>query len=165
MLTFTELEIAAHIAEPKVVVNAVQPVRLIHSPKPYRADTEWRVDLRGLTNGFSYRLIGNGGISRARGFSVILVCAVPNTNQDFFRLLRYDCSSVPHTNHLEGNTCSGCHIHRATERYQLADLNEDGHAETTDDFHNFVGAVACIWKTCSIIGEFALQATITSEVL
>ena len=56
-------------------------------------------------------------------------------------LVRYNGSSHPHRNAIEGETLSFvCHIHEPTERYQAADKKGDGFATVTDRYGSLAGA-------------------------
>ena len=76
-------------------------------------------------------------------FSVILIVRVPLSNRDF-RLRRYNGSTNPHPNPIEGNVVTGFHIHYATERYQKRGDAEDTYAKETSRFSDLHGALKCL---------------------
>ncbi|MCA0246316.1 MAG: hypothetical protein LCH93_06830 [Proteobacteria bacterium] len=60
-------------------------------------------------------------------------------------LARYNGSSHEHTNHIEGDKLSHvCHVHHATERYQMADRKPEGYATATSDYMSLDGAFRCL---------------------
>lgn len=153
----TDAEIDAHIAEPKALAPASKPACFKLQSVLRKATREWSVDLHGLHSGHSYRLIAHENRSVLRGFSVILTVAIPGTTERDFRLLRYDCSATEHRNPLQDETFTGCHIHKATERYQKAFLEPDKYARPTNRFHDLTTAVHALWKECSIIDPLNVQ--------
>ena len=76
-------------------------------------------------------------------FSAILTVREPLSNREF-RLRRYNGSNHTHTNRIEREEISGCHIHSATERYQLRGQREDGYAQSTNRYHDLSGALKCL---------------------
>jgi hypothetical protein len=54
-----------------------------------------------------------------------------------------------HTNTIERRTFYSCHIHRATERYQLLGMDEDSFAEPTDRFDDIRSAYDCLLRDCA----------------
>lgn len=68
-------------------------------------------------------------------------------------LVRYNGSSHPHPNRLEGNAVGFCcHIHKATERYIQANLKPEGFAEETDRYKSVSGALHELVTDCNISG-------------
>ncbi|MCE2393409.1 hypothetical protein J4G02_02210 [Candidatus Poribacteria bacterium] len=51
---------------------------------------------------------------------------------------------ITHTNRIEREEISGCHIHSATERYQLRGQREDSYAQSTNRYHDLSGALKCL---------------------
>lgn len=110
--------------------------------RPKTGHEEASLDLDGgAGNAFRVILRRSGG--NRFDFSVILAVRVPQSNR-LFRLRRYNGNSHEHTNHIEGNTFDGFHIHMATERYQNYGTREDGYAEPTDRYDDIQGAVRCL---------------------
>ena len=114
--------------------------------RPKRGHKERELDVVGA-NGNEFRLILRQSASNPIDFSIILAYCPKNTNQ-VFRLRRCNGRSHEHTNRLEGNRFCDFHIHMATERYQEYGCDEDSHAETTDRFSDFHGALQCMLDDC-----------------
>lgn len=142
-----------------MVVSDETIARLIEEPKPplelerllpkteKRAHLEAQMGVSGR-GGTSFRVI----VRRLRldpfDFSVILGYDMPTTNR-LFRLLRLNGSSHVHVNRLEGTNCSSFHVHRATERYQLAGFREEAYAESTDAYADVTGALEVLGEVAS----------------
>ncbi len=133
---YTDGEIASLLGERKLMpANWSRRTRL----RQKTGHEEASVDLRGdAGNDFRVILRRSGG--NPFDFSVILALRVPRSNR-MFRLRRYNGNSHEHTNHIEGNTFDGFHIHMATERYQDYGTREDAYAEPTDRYHDLRGAI------------------------
>jgi hypothetical protein len=84
-------------------------------------------------------------------YSVILQYTDKNTKKRHI-LRRYN---GPHTheNVLEGTLINGCHIHKATERYQQLLDRIDGYAESTNLYNNWDSAFAQMIIDCNFRGE------------
>jgi hypothetical protein len=80
-------------------------------------------------------------------FSVILACTRPNGS--FFRLRRYNGRHGEHLNHLERQIVTGCHIHQATARYQIAGYREDAFAVASTDFSDTASALQLMFSQCT----------------
>jgi hypothetical protein len=80
-------------------------------------------------------------------FSVILGYKLP-TSHTVFRLRRYNGGSHRHTNTLENQIITGCHIHTATERYQTPGFKEEHFAEATKRYATVEGAIDCLLYDC-----------------
>ena len=78
-------------------------------------------------------------------FSAILTVSVPLSSTEF-RLRRYNGSTNPHPNPIEGNVVNEFHIHYATERYQRRGDDEETYAEETSRFSDLDGALRCLLK-------------------
>ncbi len=100
--------------------------------------------------GNKFRLIARQSQKNPHDFSLILAICVPKSNQ-LFLLRRYNGNSHEHTNHIEGNTFSGFHIHTATERYQERGEKEETYAEKTDRYSDFDGALNCFIADANLI--------------
>ncbi|MCC7307593.1 MAG: hypothetical protein IT173_08505 [Acidobacteria bacterium] len=74
-------------------------------------------------------------------------------NGEVLTLARYNGSSHPHRNQIEGNVLScESHIHTATERYIRANKKAEGFAVPTDRYRTLKGALHCLASDCSIVG-------------
>jgi hypothetical protein len=74
-------------------------------------------------------------------FSVLLIY-YPQGSTNPTILLRYNGRHSPHVNRLEGERVTGCHVHKATQRYQEEGLNIDGYAIETRDYETPEEALA-----------------------
>jgi hypothetical protein len=83
----------------------------------------------------------------SRDFSVIL--AVSRQNGDLFRLRRYNGLHGGHVNHIERQAINGCHIHQATERYQIAGHREDAYAVASNAFTDVPSALRLMFTDCA----------------
>lgn len=146
-ITFTGQQIDTLIREPKPL------------PVDYRAHLALR-DKRGHRqqdymfegqDGHEFHVTLRQSISNPLNFSAILGVTVPGTNR-VFRLRRYNSRTHGHKNHLEGESFDfRCHIHQATERYQMGGGDEESYAEATDRFSDLGGAIDCMLKDCGFI--------------
>lgn len=83
-------------------------------------------------------------------FSAILGYS-PNELNTVFKLTRYNGKSHEHRNVLEKEEpFYDFHIHKATERYQLAERKEEFYAEITDRYSNLRGALRCLIDDCNV---------------
>jgi hypothetical protein len=58
-----------------------------------------------------------------------------------------------HPNHLENEKLGyTCHIHKATERYILANRKPEGFAVKTKQYYTLKGAIHCLVHDCNITG-------------
>ena len=74
-------------------------------------------------------------------------------NGEVLTLIRFNGSSHPHPNHLEGTRIEfKNHVHQATERYIRANRKPDGFAESSDRYKTLKGALFCIVEDCNIAG-------------
>ena len=78
-------------------------------------------------------------------FSAVLTVSIPLSNIEF-RLRRYNGSTHPHPNPIEGSVVNGFHIHYATERYQKRGDDEETYAKETSRFSDLDGALRCLFK-------------------
>ena len=99
-------------------------------------------DIYGV-DGTLFRIIIRQSIRNLNDFSVIL--AISPTGMRQINLLRYDGSSHPHRNKIEGNRIDLMpHIHIATERYQrLRRADAEEYAEETDRYNDINRAWEC----------------------
>lgn len=138
-IKYTDKEIEEMMAEPKhPPVGTERRLRL----QSKRGQKERRIDLRS-DSGTEYHLILCQSTKSVNSFSVVLGVKKPLSNY-LFRLRRHNGKSHQHTNRIEKNTISGCHIHYATERYQKLGMREDSFAMATDRYDSFCGAIDCM---------------------
>ena len=133
---------------------------LINEQKPCPQD--WREQLspkavagkRHAVGGFSvegaagnaFRVLSRFLPSTPLNFSIIL--RFDDLDGASYRLLRCNGAHGEHTNTIErelgqelGRFSDVCHVHRATERYQLQALEIDTYAVPTEAYHDFWSAV------------------------
>ncbi|MXZ90736.1 MAG: hypothetical protein F4W95_05325 [Chloroflexi bacterium] len=137
----SEARIAAMIAERKEMSEDWRQELANLKNRVGRHETE--VDLTG-TGGTPFRILISLRHSSPENFTVILMLNSPTHPN--FPLLRYDGGSHDHRNRLEGNRIiRRPHIHRATERYQIATYQRrpDGYAEETKRYQDLAGAWDC----------------------
>jgi hypothetical protein len=68
-------------------------------------------------------------------------------------LVRYNGSSHPHTNQIEGQRLDFvCHIHTVTTHYLDAGKKPEGYAEETSRYDTLKGALDCLVRDCNISG-------------
>ena len=137
----SETRIAAMIAEPKALPENWREELANLKNRVGRHESE--VVLAG-EDGTPFRIIVSLRHSSPENFTVILMLNSPTHPN--FPLLRYDGSSHDHKNRLEGNSIARKpHIHRATERYQIATYQRrpDGYAEETQRYQDLTGAWDC----------------------
>jgi hypothetical protein len=83
-------------------------------------------------------------------FSAILGFSPKGINT-VFKLVRYNGKSHEHRNVLENEPAFyDFHIHKATERYQLAGRKEEFYAEITDRYSNLRSALRCLIDDCNV---------------
>jgi hypothetical protein len=123
--------------------------------RPKTGHKERELDLQG-DNGGDFRLILRQSMLNPLDFSIILAFRPPQSNV-LFRLRRYNGKSHQHTNMIERETFYACHIHQATERYQLSGAREDAYAEQTDRFSDFDQAISCLLEDCGLDMPAAAQ--------
>lgn len=136
--TYSDSEIEVLCREHKPLPADWRGLALLRSK---RGHNERDLEVQGEA-GNTFRLILRQNRVNALDFSIIVAVCVPNTNQ-IFRLRRYNGKSHEHTNHIEGNTFYGFHIHIATERYQELGTREDAYAEPTDRYGDYHEALRC----------------------
>jgi len=130
--------------------------------RPKRGHSERELEVNG-DGGNTFRLILRQNKINALDFSIIVAVCVPNTNQ-VFRLRRYNGKSHEHTNHIEGNTFYGFHIHYATERYQQLGTREDAFAEPTDRYGDFHEALHSMFKDMGFDVPLEQQPSLFEEM-
>jgi hypothetical protein len=105
----------------------LRPVR--KSGQQYR---QAELEVKG-EQGHDFKLSIRSNIQDPLDFSVILI-HYPRGSTDPLILLRYNGRHSPHVNRLEGDRVTGCHIHKATQRYQEEGMSIDGYAIETRDY-------------------------------
>lgn len=143
---FTDGEIAALLAEPKVL-----PVdfRRLLRPREKRGHREAELTLTG-SGGHAFSIFVRQSLINALDFSVILA-VTPEKSSMQFRLRRHNGKSHEHTNAIERNSFYDFHVHMATERYQELGMKEDGYAERTDRYSGYYGALSCFCEDCKVL--------------
>lgn len=75
----------------------------------------------------------------------------PKELNTVFKLTRYNGKSHEHRNALDKNPAFyDFHIHKATERYQLAGRKEEAYAEITNRYSNLRSALRCLIDDCNV---------------
>ena len=141
----TDTETAELLAEAKPLPENWQ-ARLKTLPKANQAYKHRELEITGA-QGHPFRVILRQSDYSALDFSVILTFTDEDGTE--YRLIRYNGRHASqHTNKWEkarGMENSAFrnrfHIHRATERYQLAGFAIDGFAEPTDEYGSFDAAL------------------------
>ena len=74
-------------------------------------------------------------------------------NGETLTLARYNGKAHSHRNKIEKtNLKYSCHIHKATERYILANKKPEGFAEESHRYSSIDGAIHCLVVDCNISG-------------
>ena len=136
-----DISIAAMIAEPKLLRESWRQDLANLKNRVGRYESE--VDLTGA-HGTPFRIIVSRRHRSPEDFTIILM--LNSSDHTDFRLVRYDGSGHVHKNTLEGDRIiRKPHIHRATERYQIAthQRRPDGYAEETQRYQDILGAWDC----------------------
>lgn len=97
--------------------------------------------------GSRFKVLARRSTLDVNDFSIILGWERPEVT-GIFRLLRCNGLSHRHRNKLEGDRFFAFHIHRATERYQLAGFDEDGFAEPATNYIDYGGAARHFAELC-----------------
>lgn len=123
-------------------------------PKNVRSGKEGSVDIEG-DFGSRFKLIIKQSKFSKRDFCLTLG-VYPLNSKTLFRLLRYDGNGHVHSNkRFDGDLVDlieyNFHIHRATERYQEAGLDEEYYAEPTDRYTSLNEALDCIIEDCNLV--------------
>ena len=94
-------------------------------------------------DGGSFILRARQNVLDPYDFSIILSYQAAAGSE--FILRRHNGPSHVHRNPIEASRFAGvCHIHEATERYQLRGSNAEHYAEPTNRFHDVATALACM---------------------
>jgi hypothetical protein len=146
-ITLTNGEIQALIEEEKYVNLEFE--ELFSRMKDKNGHREFDYTIPGK-DGSSFYLKLRQNRKNTLDFSAILGYS-PKEINTVFKLIRYNGKSHEHRNVLEKETAFyDFHIHKATERYQLAGRKEEFFAETTDRYSNLRGALRCLIADCNV---------------
>ena len=143
-MTISDARITALLSLKKTVTNPKSHVvsRDSHKQRNYRVESQ---------DGQSFTLYTRQNNKMAEDFSCGLLWHMPSG--DALTLVRYNGSSHSHTNKLEQSKLNfSCHIHRATERYIMAEKKAEGFAEPTNRYSTLAGALHCLVTDCNISG-------------
>ncbi len=144
MESVSDTKIAQLLASPKRVTNpnAREGDKASHLQKNFRVVSP---------DGHEFTLYWRQNKRIKEDFSCGLAWHMPSG--ETLTLVRYNGSSHPHPNRLEGTAVEfECHIHRATERYIRANLKPEGFAEPTDRYRSVAGALHELMSDCNITG-------------
>jgi hypothetical protein len=150
----TDIDIATLLGEPKQLPNN-WATRFHTIPKSNMAFSQRDYSLT-TPSGYTFKLVLRESSRSPLDFSVILVYL--ENGHDY--ILRRNNGSHPsrHTNKWEKmhgqpsyQIGVGCHIHMATERYQLAGLDIDGYAQATNRYQDFNSALHVMLTDCNFI--------------
>lgn len=137
----TEAEISALMAEQKILSTAWREESPVITK---RDDCQRSVQVSGEA-GREFVVIARQDQADRNNFSLVLASVVDAETRRLVRLRRYDGGSRRHRNRIEHERVTGCHIHQATERYQLyANAREDGFAVATDRYSDLGEAWRCL---------------------
>ena len=157
-MSYSDQDIVRMIQEPKPLpANYLSLIQL----REKRGHKERELDIDG-ESGSKFRIILRQSNFNKLDFSIILAITPPESNL-LFRLRRYNGKSHEHTNQIEANTFYDFHIHQATERYQDIGGREDGFAEPTDGYVDFLSALRCFFKDCGFVMPKECQPTLFEE--
>lgn len=159
-IVFSDTEIQSLIEEHKPVPSD----RRLSTPlRPKRGHQEGHISLKGEA-GNEFRIILRQSLVIPLDFSLILATYAPYSNK-VFRLRRYNGKSHRHTNAIEKDKFYNFHIHFATERYQRLETGrEDGYAEETDRYADYIGALRCFIDDLNIEFHHKEQIELFPEV-
>lgn len=157
----TDREIDELIREPKPLPDNWPTLSRPRPKSRYQYD-ERQLEV-GSTGGHRFRIIARRNRQNQLDFSVVLVFV--DTDGTDYRLIRYNgVHPSRHTNRWEKqrdlpNSAfdPAFHIHRATERYQLAGYAIDGYAETTELYGDFDSALEAFLDGCGFQRPRPLQ--------
>jgi hypothetical protein len=139
----TDDEITRLVKERKPTVEASELLRdLQHKSE---AIGRSRVAMRKVAAlaGGSFVLRVRQNVLDAYDFSIILSYQ-PDGGSEFI-VRRHNGPSHAHKNPIEDSGFAGvCHIHQATERYQLRGNRGEHYAEPTERFHDVATALGCM---------------------
>jgi hypothetical protein len=142
-VVLTDQQIARLVAEKKPTVAAPQLLRELQQKS--EAIGRSRVAMRKVlaADGGSFFLRVRQNALDPYDFSIILSYQPKGGSELILR--RHNGPSHAHRNAIEDSRFAGvCHIHEATERYQLRGSRAEHYAEPTDRFHDVATALACM---------------------
>jgi hypothetical protein len=114
------------------------------------------------TKDHQFLIIVRRTIGDPLNFSVVIGVKIQNK---WFRLRRYNGNYHTHKNKLEQMKFHQFHIHKATERYQLNDLDEDQFAEPTTAYTDLDGAFQLALQENNFKTPTALKHKLLDEFL
>lgn len=94
-------------------------------------------------SGNTYKIIIRRSKINPMDFSVIFGI---HLGGNLFRIKRYNGNSHIHINRLEKMQIAGFYIHTATQRYQECGFREEGYAEATTKYHDWISAMNLMLK-------------------
>ena len=158
-VVYLDHEIESLVAERKPLpADWLSRIRL----RTKRGHQERHLDLVGSAKNYFRLILRQNSINRF-DFSIILAISVPRSGK-LFRLRRYNGNSHQHTNHIEGTTFDGFHIHYATKRYQELGTREDAYAEPTERYNDFSSALRCLIDDARLEMPIEPQGQLFEEV-
>lgn len=131
----TDQQITDFINEKKNISGIPEP-----SFKSRRSSQHFEQDIEG-ERGNMFKIIIRVSNKNPMDFSVILAVKI---GSKLFRLKRYNGDSHDHTNEIEKEHISGCHIHKATQRYQEKGYREEGYAQKSDKYSDWKKALSIL---------------------
>jgi hypothetical protein len=141
----TDEKIAALIAMPKRVTNP--GTRLKAGSK----HEQLNYNVVGNDDETAFQIFVRQSLKISESFSCGLLWISPSG--ETVTLVRYNGTSHPHENCLEGSRFEFyCHIHKATERYIVANKKPETFAEKTDRYRTLNGALNCLLVDCAVTG-------------
>ncbi len=142
--SLNDADIASFINSEKKVESGSK--KFIERNKMLLADYKLTSD-----DGTEFRIYARQNLRMINDFSCGL--SVKLADGSSVTLCRYNGSSHPHTNSIEGDKVDFvCHIHRATERYIAVGRKPEHFAEASDSYNTLVDAVKCLATDCNISG-------------
>lgn len=137
IMVVSNSEIEALIKEKKTLKTELSP-----SFKKGRSSQRFEYVLEG-EEGNKFKIVIRVSNFNPSDFSVILCAKIGGK---WFRLRRYNGDSHIHTNKLENEKVSGCHIHYATQRYQENGFREENYAKSTEKYSDWKRALSVMLK-------------------
>jgi hypothetical protein len=140
-MVLSDREIASLLQEPK---QPVDPAAMLLDLKPASVGAS-RVAVRTVPSaaGGVFVLRVRQNLLDPYDFSIILSYAPAGGAEVILR--RHNGPSHAHRNPIEGTSFAGvCHIHEATERYQLRESKAEHYAEPTQRFSDVATGLACM---------------------
>lgn len=82
---------------------------------------------------------------------------------EWITLRRYNGAHGAHENRLERESISGCHVHRATERYIAKGHSAEAYAEATNRYATVEQALQCLYQDCGFLKSHDQQSSLFDE--